>query len=776
MRGDNIVRQPKISIIIPVYNVEEYLEQTIESILNQTLKDFELILIDDGSTDSSQDILKRYSDEYDKIKVIYQKNSGPSRARNRGIEAASGEYITFADSDDILPYNSLELRYNAAIEHNADLVIGATYKFNSKRKWPLKTHFVGEGKKDIRNNKEILWTVGPWNKIYKAEVIKDLKFPEGLKYAEDQVFVIQAYLNAKNIYAIDDVIYYYRMRDAESEDSLTQQVFNDSANVIRQLYDVWTMTCDNVDSKIENKYIRNRIKINYLNRLVIADMWPALKSSVISKNKDWQKRAFEYTIKLIEAIDKDVLNEEEKIQWIISRGITDKYLFIHKSNRKLYLKLLQVLFDKFDANTIYKLKKEHRYYVTYMEKAVKTNNTMYIYKFLAVRRLERLKKKLTREYIKKAIDKRMTKLCTKGVFKISKLLPIKRNKVILASNRSPVLEGNFKNINAELSNHKEFKMILYLQNNKKKKSYLAKQYFDFATAKYIILDDYYRQLYGYKFKAKAEIVQVWHACGAFKKFGFSSLGQGDSNSIKFEKNAHSHYTKVITSSENIDKHYAEAFNIDEDKVYNLGVPRTDNLLNSEYKEYMRLKLEAEYPSIVGKKIITYAPTFRGRPSERKNFKCELDYTKIVDMLDDDYVVILKLHPAVNENSVYIPEEYKDKVLNLTRYNDINDLLIITDVLISDYSSVIFEYALLEKPMIFFAYDLESYVDERNFYYNYEDFVPGPIVKTNDEIINLIKGDNFDLDKVRTFRNEFFEDIDGKSTERLVEFLIKGSLE
>ena len=79
-------------------------------------------------------------------------------------------------------------------------------------------------------------------------------------------------------------------------------------------------------------------------------------------------------------------------------------------------------------------------------------------------------------------------------------------------------------------------------------------------------------------------------------------------------------------------------------------------------------------------------------------------------------------------------------------------------------------------MIFFAYDLESYVDERNFYYNYEDFVPGPIVKTNDEIINLIKGDNFDLDKVRTFRNEFFEDIDGKSTERLVEFLIKGSLE
>ena len=488
------------------------------------------------------------------------------------------------------------------------------------------------------------------------------------------------------------------------------------------------------------------------------------------------KRAFEYTIKLIEAIDKDVLNEEEKIQWIISRGITDKYLFIHKSNRKLYLKLLQVLFDKFDANTIYKLKKEHRYYVTYMEKAVKTNNTMYIYKFLAVRRLERLKKKLTREYIKKAIDKRMTKLCTKGVFKISKLLPIKRNKVILASNRSPVLEGNFKNINAELSKHKEFKMILYLQNNKKKKSYLAKQYFDFATAKYIILDDYYRQLYGYKFKAKAEIVQVWHACGAFKKFGFSSLGQGDSNSIKFEKNAHSHYTKVITSSENIDKHYAEAFNIDEDKVYNLGVPRTDNLLNSEYKEYMRLKLEAEYPSIVGKKIITYAPTFRGRPSERKNFKCELDYTKIVDMLDDDYVVILKLHPAVNENSVYIPEEYKDKVLNLTRYNDINDLLIITDVLISDYSSVIFEYALLEKPMIFFAYDLESYVDERNFYYNYEDFVPGPIVKTNDEIINLIKGDNFDLDKVRTFRNEFFEDIDGKSTERLVEFLIKGSLE
>lgn len=766
------MKAPKVSIIIPVYNVEEYIEQTISSLLNQTLKEIEIILIDDGSTDSSREIIKRYSEKYDNINVILQDNSGPSIARNKGIKEAKGDYIVFVDSDDLLPENSLEIRYNTAVKENADLVIGGTYKFNSKRKWPMKKHFLGNGEKNVITDSDILWTVGPCNKMYKSSLIKDLKFPANIKYAEDQVFVVEAYIKAKKIYSINDVIYYYRMRETVGNDSLTQQIYNDSSNVIRQIYDVWTLTSKNIDENITNKFFANNIKANYLNRLAEADIWPAFKSAIISRNKDVQKVALEYAIKLVECIDNTVLNKQTKFKWIMSKGIIDKYLFIDKSNKKLCLQLITSLFKKMDGESLYKLRLEQKYFVSCMERAVKYQSNIYIYEFLIRRKTKRFIDKFKYKNLKKSFEKRVNKLCTKGVFNLSKILPLKKHTVILATNRSYELEGNLKCINDELNKHKEFRTIVYLKEDKVTKKNLIKMYYNFARAKYIILDDYYRQLYGYKFKDNAEVIQVWHACGAFKKFGFSAIGQGDSNSASFEKKAHSHYTKVITSSKEINKHYAEAFNISEDKVLDLGVPRTDSILDSEYRQFIRLKLEKEYPALKGKKVITYAPTFRGGPKERKNFKCELDYMRIIDTLGDDYVVVLKLHPIVDEESVYIPEEYQDKVLNLTRYKDINDLLTMTDILITDYSSVIFEYSLLERPVILFAYDLENYLDERNFYYDYEKFVPGPIVYNNDQIIELIKNNSFDLEKVKLFKNKFFDDVDGKSTQRIVEFLLK----
>ena len=102
----------KISVIVPVYNVKEYIDETIKSIYNQTLKDFELILIDDGSTDGTYEMLKEYESKHNNIKLIKQENSGPSKARNVGLKEAEGEYIIFVDSDDLLPTDSFEFRYN----------------------------------------------------------------------------------------------------------------------------------------------------------------------------------------------------------------------------------------------------------------------------------------------------------------------------------------------------------------------------------------------------------------------------------------------------------------------------------------------------------------------------------------------------------------------------------------------------------------------------------------------------------------------------------------
>ena len=103
---------------------------------------------------------------------------------------------------------------------------------------------------------------------------------------------------------------------------------------------------------------------------------------------------------------------------------------------------------------------------------------------------------------------------------------------------------------------------------------------------------------------------------------------------------------------------------------------------------------------------------------------------------------------------------------------INDLLFVTDILITDYSSVCFEASLLNKPMIFFAYDLEEYIASRDFYYPYESFVPGPIARSTGEILEIIQNDNFDIEKLQEFKNTFFDHFDGKSTERVVDQLMK----
>ena len=116
-------KEYKLSVIIPVYNVEEYLVETLDSVVNQTMDNYEIILVNDGSTDNSQSIIDDYAKRYENIVSIYQENSGPGKARNKGIDVSRGEYIIFVDSDDIIPRDALLKRYNHAIDNNADIAV-----------------------------------------------------------------------------------------------------------------------------------------------------------------------------------------------------------------------------------------------------------------------------------------------------------------------------------------------------------------------------------------------------------------------------------------------------------------------------------------------------------------------------------------------------------------------------------------------------------------------------------------------------------------------------
>ncbi|MDY3206012.1 glycosyltransferase family 2 protein [Clostridium baratii] len=315
-------KEYKLSVIIPVYNVEEYLVETLDSVVNQTMDNYEIILVNDGSTDNSQSIIDDYAKRYENIVSIYQENSGPGKARNKGIDVSRGEYIIFVDSDDIIPRDALLKRYNHAIDNNADIAVCATHLYDGEKDWPIKNHFLEEGFKNITNDLELLWMMGPCNKIYKKRIIEDIRFPEDINYGEDQVFVLRAYLATNKIYSSKYVGYYYRMR-RENGGSLTQQAFVNPSKVIDDITVLWKLVSHDIDFTIKNEDIRENIKKAYFYRLVNVNVWPPLKEAFIGEKTSDKNKVYESMQNLINIVNREQFQKLGKIKKIIFNIIYD---------------------------------------------------------------------------------------------------------------------------------------------------------------------------------------------------------------------------------------------------------------------------------------------------------------------------------------------------------------------------------------------------------------------------------------------------------------------
>ena len=203
----------KVSVIIPVYNVEKYLEECLQSVCNQTLKDIEIICINDGSKDKSGQILKDFAQKDKRIVLIEQKNQGVSIARNNGLKAATGKYISFIDSDDMVEPDFFEKLYLSAEKYNVDIAI-AGYKKINKRKL-IKTHLrYWKNEKITQRTKmleTLLRTAFVWNKLYKKELIikNQIYFPEHKTY-EDGFWSPQIAACAKSVCTVRGTYYLYR--------------------------------------------------------------------------------------------------------------------------------------------------------------------------------------------------------------------------------------------------------------------------------------------------------------------------------------------------------------------------------------------------------------------------------------------------------------------------------------------------------------------------------------------------------------------------------------
>ena len=270
------------------------------------------------------------------------------------------------------------------------------------------------------------------------------------------------------------------------------------------------------------------------------------------------------------------------------------------------------------------------------------------------------------------------------------------------------------------------------------------------------------------FKDENTIVQLWHAPGASKKFG----GSVDFESREILSMISEKTDYLIVTSKNVIGNYCEAFQISEDKIKPLGLPRMDYYFEDHDLDRLKREFSQKFNVSPDKKIVLYAPTFRDEEKYNNVFDY-LDLEKLNRELGDEYVLALRLHPKIRNF-------YSEDISSKGQYVDVSDfeseqeLMLLSDIMITDYSSIMIEYSALNKPTVFFTYDLDYYLaNERGFYYDFETTVPGPIVHTSDELIDAIKNERFDKSKISEFVKTQFDEIDGHSSERIVDYLLNG---
>lgn len=285
-----------------------------------------------------------------------------------------------------------------------------------------------------------------------------------------------------------------------------------------------------------------------------------------------------------------------------------------------------------------------------------------------------------------------------------------------------------------------------------------------ATSDKVIVDNYYGFLSATAFKSNVQCIQLWHAAGAIKQFGLKDpaiQGRSERAYNRFNK-VYRQFDHVVVGSERMASIFKESFNLHDVNILRTGVPRTDFFFDESAKETAKQSLLEEYPILNGKKVILYAPTYRDDALD--SAKLELNLEKMFNQLKGQYILLLRLHPAVNDE---FQNKYPGFVFNVSSYDNINPLLVVTDILITDYSSIPFEFSLLNKPMVFYAYDLEQYSLSRGFWESYEDLVPGPVVETTHDLIDVIKNGHFDIERIETFATHWNQYSQGASSEQLI---------
>ena len=933
----------KISVIIPAYNAEKYLTEALDSVVSQTMSDsdYEIIIVNDGSSDHTAYILEKYKNLYSNITVINKENGGPSSARNAGLDIASGEYIYFFDADDLLINNSLEALYQCAEEKNADLVIGKYNVLTPYKLSPVRTldNLVCLDNID-KYNTDILQTFALWNKLFRLDLIKQyhLNF-KSVSYSEDGIFVMDYVLHCTNITGLDQALIQYRRFNESIGGSITASVseskirdyltahemiltcakesflrdfpeyttieeaiadnedINDYLNTIihkellillnRFYAKFWTLDSSTaqflltqINSKLELLNMKELYELRtalpelpltnlsanpeevlkharltavlygnedtqedflsclkslteqnmvFIKIIVPSSMRTAIQSkNLLQKNiiftecnskKElfnealstastpyiifcdekivYSTGAFRHVNKLFSRLYIDFITEAiyhknyGSLQPLIYSHIAADFLasdqcdtlclgmeatlankffsvsFLKNNNINFNLDIIEFLnkcyhtgyyLYKFNEIVIYNDKEESFLKYTETKETLPLLKEYFKVKPVTLNSPELLYNPLeSGEKFRPIPETEAEEPWTKEVEKLKKKKL--QNKVTFVSVRSNgELEGNALALYPYINGEKEI-CAYKLPHDNDAALAMSKAV---LTSKVIVTDDYVKYLRYFPLRPEQRVVQLWHACGAFKMFG----QRGTNIPVPTDIATHAQYNLVSVSGEKVRSIYADAFDVNYQKVQALGTPRTDDYFNKKLISKKKRQIYLKHPKLLFKSVIVYAPTFRDTDGNRNEFHPEIDFDRLSKSLLPNQVLLICPHPIMD--APILPHEYRN-ILEVRDFST-NDYMLISDMLITDYSSVIFEYALLGKPIAFFCYDLLRY--DRDFYLKYPDDLPGDVFKTQEELTEYLRNPEKHVltDKYTTFVKKYMSACDGHSCERIAQLI------
>lgn len=709
----------KVSVIIPVYNTEKFLDKSFNSILNQTYTELELIVINDGSNDETTTKLRTFAEQDKRIKLYeLPERKGVGHARNLGLTKSTGKYIYYFDSDDYLAHNTIDLLVTYIKDD--PMVSGGVRTTHFLNSYAVVFDGLFKAIKMTGKRFNLIKRNASVNFLFRKDYLVDnnFMFSENVEVFSDLTFIVPALGNLQVISHVREALYFRRKRnDPIKNPSLQQSDALDKAKDFIKVY----LEMKKMNLNEETTTFINHQLMNYYRKNIVR----------LFKEEDNIDELFDNLSQALKKVDDEQLKKYDRI---LKREITP----ILKENKNWYKR----------RNARYQFLREAKNVISAKNK--KVSFARFIYRNVFLR------------------------------------LPVKEGLIYFESFGGKSYSDNPKYIYEYLlRNQDQYKYVWHLNSEEKVpgKAKIAKKgsvryYYTLATAEYIVtnarLPRFFRK------REEVNYLQTWHGT-PLKRLGgdMEEVHMPGTNTERYKINFYNESQKwdyLIAPNSYSSQILSRAFWFDK-TLLEVGYPRNDILYTkNNAQDIEELKTKLGIPN--DKKVVLYAPTWRDDEYYSKGnytFELKLNLNKMQKELGKEYVIILRMHYLIaSEMDI---SNYEGFVYDFSLYSDIGELYLVSDLLITDYSSVFFDYANLKRPILFYTYDIEKYRDQlRGFYLDMNTELPGPLLKTTEEVIHNIKNiselNSKYASQYKEFYNRFCEWDDGKASENTVKTVFK----